>query len=228
MQIHIIWENYGKTYSEWNKANLFTGWVDIPLSQEGIDEAISAGKGLAETQIDSIYVSSLIRAQMTALLVMSQSAYKKIPYMQHSPKETFAYWYEMGCKENVDLIPMHAAWELNERMYGELQGKNKQQTIDSHGEEQVKLWRRSYSLAPPEGESLEMTARRAIPYFEANVVSDLKKGLNVFVCAHGNSLRSLVMEIEHLTPDQVLKLEIPTGVPRIYKYNQGVFEKVGF
>lgn len=213
--------------SEWNKANLFTGWVDIPLSQEGIEEAIAAGKGLAQTRIDCIYVSSLIRAQMTAFLVMAQNSFKKMPYMRRDPKEPFSSWYEMGCRENADLIPMYAAWELNERMYGQLQAKNKQQTADIHGAEQVQLWRRSYSIAPPEGESLEMTAKRSIPYFDTRIVSELEKGLNVLVCAHGNSLRSIVMEIEHLTPDQVLNLEIPTGIPLVYEYCQGSFEKVG-
>ncbi len=212
--------------SEWNKSNLFTGWADIPLSQEGVAEAVAAGRSLAHQQIDCIYVSSLIRAQMTAILVMGQNNSKKMLCRQHDPKEPFASWYEMGCKGNLDLVPMYEAWELNERMYGQLQAKNKQQTIDAYGAEQVQLWRRSYSVAPPEGESLEMTAKRTIPFFETKIMAELKKELNVLVCAHGNSLRSIVMEIEHLTPDQVLKLEIPTGVPMIYEYRQGSFEKV--
>ncbi|MBX9924378.1 MAG: 2,3-bisphosphoglycerate-dependent phosphoglycerate mutase [Rhabdochlamydiaceae bacterium] len=213
--------------SEWNKANLFTGWVDIPLSQEGITEAIAAGKELANTQIDCIYASSLLRAQMTAFLVMAQHSSKKMPYIRRDPKESFSSWYEMGCKENAALIPMYVAWELNERMYGNLQAKNKKQTVDAYGEEQVQLWRRSYNIAPPDGESLEMTAKRSIPFFESKIIAELKNGLNVLVCAHGNSLRSIVMEIEHLTQDQVLKLEIPTGVPLVYEYCNGSFEKVG-
>lgn len=213
--------------SEWNKANLFTGWVDIPLSQEGIAEAIAAGRGLAQMQIDCIYSSSLMRAQMTAILVMAQNASKKMPYIRRCPKEPFSSWYEMGCQDNKDLIPMYVAWELNERMYGRLQAKNKKQTIDLHGADQVQLWRRSYNIAPPDGESLEMTAKRSIPFFDTRIIAELKKGLNVLVCAHGNSLRSIVMEIEHLTPDQIIKLEIPTGIPLVYEYRHDAFEKVG-
>lgn len=213
--------------SEWNKSNLFTGWVDIPLSEEGIMEATRAGKELSHLPIDCIYASSLVRTQMTAFLVMAQNLSKKMPYIRRDPKELLSSWYEMGCDGNPNLIPMYACWELNERMYGQLQAKNKQQTVEIHGEKQVQLWRRSYTVAPPEGESLEMTAKRSIPFFKNKIIPELQKGLNVFVCAHGNSLRSLVMEIEHLNSDEVLRLEIPTGVPLVYEWHQDLFEKVG-
>ena len=211
--------------SEWNKLNLFTGWVDIPLSKEGIEESILAGKILSECNVDIIYVSSLIRSQMTALIVMAYSKFPKMPCMQHDKQEFLSSWYEKGCEEVPLLIPMYKAWELNERMYGSLQAKSKEKIMEEHGKEQVKLWRRSYDTCPPEGESLAQTAQRSIPFFENKIVSDLKKGLDVFVCAHGNSLRSIVMSIESLSKDQVLELEISTGVPIIYEYSQGLFKK---
>ncbi len=212
--------------SEWNKQNLFTGWIDIPLSQKGIEEAISAGKSLSEYNIDVVYVSSLIRSHMTAFIAMAQSKLPKIPYIYHSSEDPKASWYELGAQGNSFLIPVYKAWELNERMYGALQAKSKTETMKEYGEAQVKLWRRSYDVQPPEGESLEETSKRSIPFFKEKIEKDLKNGKDVFVCAHGNSLRSIVMEIERLSNEEVLELEIPTGVPIVYNYNQGAFEKV--
>jgi 2,3-bisphosphoglycerate-dependent phosphoglycerate mutase len=212
--------------SVWNKLNLFTGWVDIPLSQDGIEEAVSAGKALANQNIDVIYVSSLVRSHMTAFIALAHSNSKKIPCRNHSEKDHLSEWYEQGAKDNPILIPVYEAWELNERMYGALQAKNKQQTREEYGDEQVHIWRRSYDVPPPGGESLEKTAERAIPFFEKNIVEDLKSGKDVFVCAHGNSLRSIVMDIDKLSKEQVLELEIATGVPIIYEYEQGSFQKV--
>jgi 2,3-bisphosphoglycerate-dependent phosphoglycerate mutase len=122
-------------------------------------------------------------------------------------------------------IPVISAWELNERMYGELQGLNKAETIEKYGAEQVKIWRRSYDTAPPEGESLAMTAARTLPYFTDVIVPYLKEGKNVFISAHGNSLRSITMQIESLSKEEVLQLEIPTGAPIIYEYIKGRFVK---
>ena len=212
--------------SVWNKSNIFTGWIDIPLSKEGIEEAIEAGKVLSSYNVDVIYVSTLVRAEMTAYLVMAQSKLKKIPYKEHKQEEHFGQWYQMGVSENPLLIPVYEAWELNERMYGLLQAKNKQETMDEHGKEQVQLWRRSYDVCPPEGESLEQTAQRSIPFFKKKIVGDLEKGKDVFVCAHGNSLRAILMHMEKLSKEQVLKLEVPTGIPMIYEYTQGTFHKV--
>jgi len=212
--------------SVWNKLNLFTGWVDIPLSQEGINEAVSAGKALSDQNVDVIYVSCLIRSHMTAFIAMAHSNSSKIPCRIHDEKEFLSSWYEQGAKGNPILIPVHEAWELNERMYGSLQAKNKQQTRDEYGAEQVHIWRRSYDVPPPNGESLEKTAQRSIPFFEEKIVADLEKGKDVFVCAHGNSLRSIVMDIEKLSKEQILNLEIATGVPIIYEFSKGDFQKV--
>ena len=211
--------------SVWNKKNIFTGWVDIPLSQGGIDEAIRAGKSMSGLNVDEIYISELVRAQMTAFIVMAQSNSSKVPRVMHEGKGKFDAWYQKGTSED-GLIPTHVAWELNERMYGDLQGKNKAKMVEEHGEEQVKLWRRSFRTAPPQGETLEETAKRAIPFFQNTIVESLKEGNDVFVCAHGNSLRSIVMHIENLSEDEVLKLEIATGVLRIYEYKEDSFSRV--
>jgi 2,3-bisphosphoglycerate-dependent phosphoglycerate mutase len=212
--------------SEWNKLNLFTGWVDVPLSQGGIQEALEAGKRLAQIPIDLIYVSTLMRAQMTAMLAMSVHQSGKVPVRLHANEGKLGEWAQIYSKETEkSCIPVRAAWELNERMYGELQGLNKRETMDKFGEEQVKIWRRSYDVAPPGGESLEMTAARAIPYFEKEIVSQLSSGKNILICAHGNSLRSIIMDLEKLSKEEVLQLELATGVPLIYHYCDGKWEK---
>lgn len=212
--------------SEWNKKNLFTGWVDIPLSKEGIEESIAAGKRLADYKIDVVYVSSLVRTQMTALIVMAHSHLPKVACMHHEMDEAKGEGYRFGAEGSQQFVPVYKAWELNERMYGQLQGKNKQEVIDAYGPDQVKLWRRSYDVVPPGGESLEKTAERSIPFFQNKILRDLENGLDVFVCAHGNSLRSIIMKIETLSREQVLELELETGVPRVYQYQQGMFTRI--
>ena len=115
------------------------------------------------------------------------------------------------------ILPVHRAWQLNERMYGDLQGLNKQATRDQYGADQVHIWRRSYDVPPPNGESLELTAGRTIPYLEETLIPLIDSGKNVFVAAHGNSLRSIIMHLDGLTEKEVLALEVPTGVPIVYE-----------
>ncbi len=210
--------------SEWNKRNLFTGWVDIPLSFEGIQEALSAGEQIADLPIDLIFISSLIRAQMTAMIALSVHRKGKVPLMPHTGQ--LQEWAKIYSKEaEKATIPVVIAWQLNERMYGELQGLNKEQTKEKFGAEQVQLWRRSYSVPPPHGECLADTAARAIPYFQHSIVPPLKEGKNILVSAHGNSLRAIVMHLDGLTQDEVMKLELPTGVPLIYHYESGKYRR---
>ncbi len=118
------------------------------------------------------------------------------------------------------------SWHLNERYYGKLQGMNKDEARKEFGEEQVHIWRRSFDVPPPEGESLELTLQRTLPYFQETIVKALEKGLNVLVAAHGNSLRSIVMFLDKLSKEEVLKLEIPTGHPLIYQFDQSKFKKI--
>ena len=220
----LILMRHGK--SLWNAKNIFTGWVDVPLSEKGVNEAIEGGKKIKDVPIDVIYVSSLIRSQMTAFLAMLHHFSGKVPVMQHDNRSNLCKWAKINdVKTLQNTITVYSAWELNERMYGDLQGLNKDETREKYGKEQVHIWRRSFDVAPPDGESLEMNAKRTIPYFKKEIMFHLENGKNVFISAHGNSLRSIVMYLDKLSPDEVVKLEIPTGAPIIYKYEDEKWNK---
>jgi len=211
--------------SVWNLKNVFTGWVDVPLSLQGINEAIEAGKELTEIDFDLIFTSVQIRALETAMLAMAQNKSTKTPVVIHDEgkmKEWATIYSESMKKES---IPVYQDWHLNERYYGKLQGLNKAETAIKYGDEQVHQWRRSYNIAPPDGECLEDTAKRTIPFFKEHILSELKKGKTIMVSAHGNSLRSIVMFIDQLNQKEVLKLEIPTGRPIIYTFEDGKLTK---
>lgn len=206
--------------SAWNKKNIFTGWVDIPLTQKGIEEAFKAGDRIASIPFNVVYTSTLIRAQLTVFLALSRSKQELVPCMIHKDNPTFLKMAKVhDPKTEKNLLPVYAHSELNERMYGVLQGVNKAETLKKYGEEQFLLWRRSYRVNPPEGESLEMTAKRTVPFFEKGIMPHLEKGENVLISAHGNSLRSIVMFLDQLSEEEVVKLEIPTGDPICYEFN---------
>jgi 2,3-bisphosphoglycerate-dependent phosphoglycerate mutase len=181
--------------SLWNLENRFTGWVDVPLTELGRKEARQAGERIKDLDLQVAYTSVLQRAQET-LLLASQAMGKSLPTIRDEA--------------------------LNERHYGDLQGLNKAETAQKYGDEQVKLWRRSYDVPPPNGESLELCANRTLPFFDRAIGGDLKQGKNVLVVAHGNSLRSIVMKLDGLTHDQVLELNIDTGVPWVYDLGEGM------
>ena len=176
--------------SQWNLENRFTGWVDVPLSPKGEEEAREAGQKLQVFRFDCAFTSVLMRAQITLRIVLEEIGQTGIPI-----KEDKA---------------------LNERMYGELQGLNKAETAKKFGDEQVKIWRRSFDVPPPGGESLKDTAERVLPYYESQIRPELLAKKTVLVVAHGNSLRSLVMRLEDLSREAVLELNIPTGAPLFY------------
>jgi 2,3-bisphosphoglycerate-dependent phosphoglycerate mutase len=182
--------------SQWNLENRFTGWIDVPLSEKGKKEAEEAGRKLKNYKIDCAYTSVLERATMTLELALKTMEKNSIPITKDKA--------------------------LNERHYGQLQGLNKAETSKKFGEEKVRLWRRSYDIAPPGGESLKDTKDRTLPYFNSVIAEDLKRGKNILIVAHGNSLRSIVMEIENLTPEQILKVEIPTGIPIVYEMDSNL------
>ena len=187
--------------SVWNATNRFTGWTDVELSEKGEGEAAAAGEQLADVRFDVVHTSALIRAQKTAEIVMSKNRVS-------------------------GEIPTKQDERLNERHYGDLQGLNKAETAEIHGAERVHIWRRSFDVPPPGGESLEMTAERTIPYFVEEIIPDLDSGMNVLVAAHGNSLRSIVMHIEKISPKEITKLEIPTGVPMYYEFDNGTISRL--
>ena len=175
--------------SIWNLENRFTGWVDVPLTPQGIEEARSAGKKLHSLNIDVAYSSVLRRAEHSLEIIL----------------ET------MGIEP-----PVIRDQALNERHYGDLQGLNKEDTAKKFGDEQVKIWRRSYDIPPPNGEALKNTAERTLPFFERCILGDIRQGKDVLVVAHGNSNRSIVMMLDNLTKEQVLELNLETGVPLVY------------
>lgn len=211
--------------SIWNKRNLFTGWVDIPLSLKGIQEALDAGKDLQNIPIDVAFTSSLVRAQETLVLALADHGSKKVPVFYHTEEKLDKWGQIYSDATKKEIIPVFSSWHLNERMYGELQGLNKKETADKFGIEQVQIWRRSYDTAPPSGESLADCSKRTWPYFEKNIVPALKKGENVLVVAHGNSLRSIIMHLDQLTKEEIVHLEIPLGRPILYSYLDGAFTK---
>ena len=220
--------------SMWNAANLFTGWVDVPLTQVGIDEALTGGQKLADVPIDEVHTSTLIRAQMTAMLALSQHNGGKTPVLQYADsgdtmsqnERKMVDWSQMHQDADAsNILPVFVSWQLNERMYGDLQGMNKQETRDKFGDEQVKIWRRSYDTPPPNGESLELTAERTIPYLKTVLLPAYDAGKNLFVAANGNSLRSIIMHLEGLSREEVLGLEVPTGVPMMYELQDGTWKR---
>nr|XP_043618422.1 2,3-bisphosphoglycerate-dependent phosphoglycerate mutase 1-like [Erigeron canadensis] len=214
--------------SQWNAKNLFAGCVDVPLTQKGVEEAIEAGKRISNIPIDMIFTSALIRAQMTAMLAMTQHRRKKVPIVMHDESEQAKAWSQIFSEETEkQCIPFVTAWQLNERMYGELQGLNKQETADKYGKEQVQQWRRSYNIPPPNGESLEMCAERAVAYFKEHIEPQLQAGKNVMIAAHGNSLRSIIMYLDKLTSQEVVSLELSTGIPMLYVVKEGKYFRRG-
>jgi 2,3-bisphosphoglycerate-dependent phosphoglycerate mutase len=181
--------------SEWNLKNLFTGWRDVDLTDKGVAEARAAGRQLKALglRFDVAYTSALVRAQRTMDLMLE----------------------ELG-QRSLQVIRDQA---LNERDYGDLSGLNKDDARKRWGDEQVHVWRRSYDVAPPGGESLKDTAARVLPYYIKDILPRVLRGERVLMSAHGNSLRALVMVLDHLSPREIVKREIATGVPLIYRLN---------
>ena len=204
--------------SQWNLEDRFTGWVDVTLSKKGIDEAISAGKKLSNYEFDTMYVSHMFRAIQTLHYILIESSSKKTPIIKHEDKR-ISKWELNYSGDPENEIPVYQSVELAERYYGDLQGLNKQKTREKYGAEQVKLWRRSFDINPPNGESLKDTSERTIPYFKKHILRDLKEGKNVLVSAHGNSLRSIVMFVENISEEEIPNVEIPTGVPIVYTFD---------
>lgn len=182
--------------SEWNLKNLFTGWKDPGLTEQGVAEAHKAGQQLKDLKLtfDIAFTSDLSRAQRTLDIMLE----------------------ELG-QTGLETLKDQA---LNERDYGDLTGMNKDQARQEFGEEQVHIWRRSYDVPPPGGESLKMTAERVLPYYKSEILPRVLEGNRTLVSAHGNSLRSLIMELENLTPEEILKRELGTGTPIVYRLDE--------
>lgn len=191
MSASLVLVRHGQ--SEWNEKNLFTGWKDPGLTEKGVEEAKSAGIQLRTEgfQFDVMFTSDLLRAQKTGEIILKELGVTNLPVIKNQA--------------------------LNERDYGDLSGLNKDEAREKWGDEQVHIWRRSFDTPPPGGESLKGTAERVLPYFKKEILPQLLEGKNILIAAHGNSLRSLVMELDQLTKEQVVKLEIATGDPIYYE-----------
>jgi len=180
--------------SEWNAKNLFTGWKDPGLTDQGLAEAKNAGKLILDEsiQFDFMYTSMLSRAQKTGDIILGVLNHKEIPIVKNEA--------------------------LNERDYGSLAGLNKDDARKKWGKEQVHIWRRSFDIPPPDGESLKDTADRVLPYFEAEIMPKVISGSSILIAAHGNSLRALIMKLDSISPEDIVELEIPTGAPIQYVF----------
>ena len=193
-QRNLILVRHGQ--SEWNEKNLFTGWENHGLTNKGKSEAENAGKLIRNLDItfDYMFTSALIRAQLTGSIILSQI--------------------------NQEEIPIFKEKALNERFYGDLQGLNKDECRKKWGDEQVQIWRRSYDKGPPSGETLKETGERVLPYYKKEISPLLLEGANIIVAAHGNSLRSLIKFLDKVSDEDIVKLEIPTGAPIHYVFNE--------
>jgi 2,3-bisphosphoglycerate-dependent phosphoglycerate mutase len=176
--------------SLWNLENRFTGWVDVPLTEEGRAEARRAGERLKGVRFDVAYTSRLTRAQDTLTILAEVAGLQQVPVIKDEA--------------------------LNERHYGDLQGLNKADTAARYGDDQVHIWRRSFATPPPNGESLKDTAARTLPFFDRAILGDIRQGKDVLIVAHGNSNRAIVMQLDQLAEDEVPGLELATGVPLVY------------
>jgi 2,3-bisphosphoglycerate-dependent phosphoglycerate mutase len=191
MECALVLVRHGE--SEWNKLNLFTGWKDPDLSPKGVAEAHEAGRLLRKEGFvfDTAFTSDLTRAQHTLDIILTELQQAK--------------------------LPVHKDQRLNERDYGDLSGLNKDEARKKWGEKQVHIWRRSYDVPPPGGESLKDTAARVLPYYDAKIKPEIEAGHDVLVVAHGNSLRALIMQLEGLTGEEIVARELATGVPIVYR-----------
>jgi len=185
--------------SQWNLENRFTGWTDVPLSKEGIENAKEVANKLANAKIDKVYTSPLIRNRETTSLILENLGKKDTPII-------------------VDKA-------LDERNYGKLQGLNKDEVKKQYGDEQVKLWRRSWDQAPPEGESLKDVYERAVSFFKEYIEKDLESGKDILVVASHNSLRALVKYIEKISDDEIINFEISYGGLLEYEFDDGIYKK---
>lgn len=213
---YLILVRHGE--SRWNLSNKFCGWVDVPLSENGIKEALSTAKELEGLTLDVAFTSKLERAQETLLIILAKQKYTGI--FQHDSGR-MAKWSRYGNKCRAREIPVYSSEALNERYYGKLQGMDKDAARKKYGKEQVFVWRRSYDTAPPGGESLKDVYKRAVPYFQKKIFPELKKGKDVIVSAHGNSLRALIKYLDDIPDDKIPLLELSFGRPIIYRFAKG-------
>jgi len=211
--------------SAWNLKNIFTGKVDIPLSKKGIKEAEKCAHILRKIEFDIAFTSKLARAEETLMIILSEQ--KKVGIVLHNSKKE-KEWNKHYTRWKRNELPIYTSSAITERYYGRLQGFNKNTARKKYGKMKVFLWRRSWDVRPPMGESLKDTYRRVIPYFKRKIMKEVEKKKNVIVTAHGNSLRAIIKYIENISNEDIPYLEIPTGKPIIYRYYRGKLERIKY
>jgi 2,3-bisphosphoglycerate-dependent phosphoglycerate mutase len=210
--------------SLWNGRNLFTGWVDVPLTQSGIVEASRASHLINDISFDVVYTSALIRSLQTAFIVLLADPKHRAPYLVHTSDFFHCRWYNRFCAaEHKNMIPVYRCWQLNERYYGDLQGLSKAKIADVFSVDKVVSWRKGYTERPPKGESLKDTSKRVLPFFNKVIMKQLEEGKNILISAHSNTLRSIVMKLEQMDEAQVVGLEVDTASVVIYNYDDNGF-----
>ncbi|MGM5481634.1 MAG: 2,3-bisphosphoglycerate-dependent phosphoglycerate mutase [Nanobdellota archaeon] len=218
---YLILVRHGE--SRWNVDNKFTGWVDVPLTEIGVHEAQIAAERLNQLDIDVAFTSKLVRAHETLLIILAHQ--RKTGIFLHT-SEKRKKWSKHNHKDfDEEEIPIFSSDDINERYYGALQGMNKDVAREKHGKKQVFVWRRSYEIRPPEGESLKDVCKRSVPYFKNTIMKQVKEGKNVIISAHGNSLRAIIKYIENISDKEIPHLELATGKPIVYEYKDGKLEK---
>ncbi|MBE9189759.1 2,3-bisphosphoglycerate-dependent phosphoglycerate mutase [Gloeocapsopsis crepidinum LEGE 06123] len=206
--------------STWNAANRFSGWVDVPLNHVGRQEAMQAAKKISSYRIDVCFTSLLVRAIETTAICLTEgtgACLDKSPVFKHDSDDPDWHGWDKYEGYIEQEIPIFMNPALDERHYGDLQGFNKADMAEKVGKNIVHQWRRSFDTRPPGGESLKDTAARTIPFFQNRILVHLKNGDNVLVSAHGNSLRSILMHLDNLSPKEVPHLELATGIPIVYE-----------
>lgn len=208
--------------SLWNAENKFTGWVDVPLSKQGRIEATIASAKLKEYRINVCFTSLLFRAIETAILILTEQneiCDGRLPIIKHETNDQNWHGWDNYQTDRDRELPVYPTVRLDERYYGELQGLNKAETAVKFGNAQVQLWRRSYAVAPPSGESLADTVARTVPFFHDRILPHLIMGDHVLITAHGNSLRAIIKHLENLSQEEIVNVELGTAIPIIYDIN---------
>lgn len=204
--------------SKWNEENRFAGWTDGPLARNEIYKAGEIAKKIFQFKIDKIYSSSLFRNEDTIARIFEYDD-KKYPFFVHLDKGKMRDWGNF-IDISTDDVPVFITEKLNEKYYGKLQGENKNKAIKKYGQKKVRLWRRSYNVAPPGGESLASVYKRTVPFYRKYIEKDLRRGENVLIVASHNSLRSIVKYLEKISNNDIINLEIPYGGLMVYNFTK--------
>jgi 2,3-bisphosphoglycerate-dependent phosphoglycerate mutase len=215
---YLILVRHGE--SRWNLTNRFTGWVDVPLSEKGLREAMAIAKSIRKLKLDVAFTSHLERAHETLLVALSYQHCTGI-FIHEREHQKMQYPFKIG----KDEIPVYSTWILNERNYGLLQGMNKREAGEKYGYDKVWAWRRNYNVRPPKGESLKEVYQRVIPYFKEKIFPEVRKKKNVLVVAHGNTLRTIIKYIDKISDEKISQLELPPAQAFVYRMRNGKLRK---